>query len=358
MPIKSQLKRVRRRLKASSHHRHKTESLSIYESVRIFLAEQQESPFLFGFDDFANLGDQALWISLDMVLRHLPKHLRPRGLLPETDYLDAKQFRDKVIIFPGGGSLGSRYHSSRRRVELIEKLRPSAIIQMPISTSFSNDPAVTKHRVRLAYTSPTSALIFVRDETSKLEAFSELGLDTELQPDLSSALPYLGDLHAGGKGTLYLMRSDRESCGWNMTDEIKGTVADWETMPVPRTYELKIARFLFRVTCSWRLPQKIIGSAMLARVRLQLARVIALNETARALSFLSQFDRVVTDRLHGVLLAEKIGVPVFALDNDHGKVSRYLASWNEKGEHGVSVPLLENIDSRYFTSQRRTEHDC
>ncbi|GAB5414323.1 MAG: hypothetical protein Cons2KO_19260 [Congregibacter sp.] len=72
-----------------------------------------------------------------------------------------------------------------------------------------------------------------------------------------------------------------------------------------------------------------------------IARKISIEETARVITLFSYYDNVVTDRLHGALLAAKLGIPVRVYDNDHGKISRYLDTWHEKlVEEGARIEFV------------------
>jgi pyruvyl transferase EpsO len=47
----------------------------------------------------------------------------------------------------------------------------------------------------------------------------------------------------------------------------------------------------------------------------------------RGLAMLSRGRVVISDRLHGVLLAALAGIPVVAIDNRVGKLSAFLGTW-------------------------------
>ncbi len=54
---------------------------------------------------------------------------------------------------------------------------------------------------------------------------------------------------------------------------------------------------------------------------------MAAARVERGLALLSRGRRIVTDRLHGHILATLLGIPHVALDNDYGKLSAYIACW-------------------------------
>ena len=49
----------------------------------------------------------------------------------------------------------------------------------------------------------------------------------------------------------------------------------------------------------------------------------------RGLRLLARGETVVTDRLHGHILALLLGIPHVVMDNDYGKVGAYIAAWTQ-----------------------------
>ncbi len=50
----------------------------------------------------------------------------------------------------------------------------------------------------------------------------------------------------------------------------------------------------------------------------------------RGLRLLARGELIVTDRLHGHILALLLGIPHVVLDNDYGKVGAYIAAWTQR----------------------------
>ena len=55
----------------------------------------------------------------------------------------------------------------------------------------------------------------------------------------------------------------------------------------------------------------------------------ASSKPARGLGLLSGGERIVTDRLHGHILALLLGIPHIVLDNDYGKLAAYIRVWTQ-----------------------------
>ncbi len=302
-------------------------------SIKKFLSEQNYHIYLQGYDHFSNLGDQALWISLERLMSWAGVD-ESAPLLSQPYSVSSIPRGDgpvPLVIFPGGGSLGTRYGSSRRRIELLEKSPHARFVQLPVSTTFSHKIEVSLKRVSAQYSEPGRGLIYCRDNLSKHEAEEKLALQPNLAPDLSDLLPDFTDFHVGGFGTLHLFRRDGEAKPSRSGDIEDGV--DWQDAP-PTHVRPGNRRFtLNHLLSNHRTPEYIRNSKYSSIRRRAAARTEAIQETARALTFLSYHDLVITDRLHGVLLSLKLGIPVIAVDNDHGKISRYADTWLAKSDN-------------------------
>lgn len=336
--------KIRKRLRASNVEIENTEDAYTLDILTEFLASRQRKIYLFDYEDFNNLGDQALWTSLIRLLRLLPQKIKINGLLPNLALPYPDRLAGTTLIFPGGGSLGNRYTCSLRRARLIEKARPDSIIQMPVSTTFSETrPILSKARLGKAYSS-TESLIFIRDSTSLKEAKFELSIDGTLARDLTSFLPTMEHLRIGGHGLLTLLRKDQEAAFQRPKKPNIGIVADWENVKEKSQTEIKIASAIFFLANSPLPPFQMKWRDAAAKIRLWAANRISEIHTARAMAFLALFDNLITDRLHGVLLARKVGLTVCAIDNDHGKLSRYLFTWEKESIERNGIKICANIE--------------
>lgn len=338
-------RRIRKRLREGLTKKTRTQNKDLILEIENFLSSRNGKSYLFGFDNFANLGDQALWLSLNLLIQELPKPIQAHGLLPNLEPPHTIHFEKATLIFPGGGSLGNRYDSSRRRVTLIEKIRPDSILQMPISTTFTeHNSDFTKEHVAKVYASTKASKIFTRDLKSLEEASTELNISAQLARDLSSFLPQMADLKVGGQGLLLLLRTDQEAALKRTINESIGLVADWKNINYKYTYSLKFALLVYNLTNSSQRPYNLKWGDAIAMLRMQAARTISEIHTARALAFLSLFDSIITDRLHGVLLAQKLELPICVIDNDHGKLSRYLHTWESHALKTEKIILCNDLD--------------
>ena len=172
----------------------------------------------------------------------------------------------------------------------------------------------------------------VRDTTSLEVARDRLALNASLAPDMAFGLP---DLHTRRTepvlSVLWLLRRDIEAR--DRTARIAamrahpGEVRDW-TRP-----GLDVARATW-LTCvrAIRLSRRIgaargrdlgTGGERAARSFAELAQL----RLAFGLRLLSQGRVLVSDRLHGAILALLMGIPHVALDNSTGKVHTFYGRW-------------------------------
>lgn len=325
------VRKVRKRLRAAMTGEERAANSDLLQAVVAGLEARGGPVYLYGFYNFINLGDQALWLSLDRLVRHLPPHIRVRGLLSGPPFSRSARHRRAAVVFPGGGSMGNRYRSSLRRVELIEALQPHTIVQMPLSTTFDEQESlISIDRVARAYAAPPESCVFIRDARSRAEAADRLGIEARLVRDLSALIPDMPELRVGGGGLLLLLRKDQEAPGDGAPAPGTGVVADWQDIDAPHTLEFHAVQVLLRQILN-RLPRALRNTDPVARLRMWAAGTLSEIQTARAIAFLAGFDRIVTDRLHGVLLARKLGLTGSMLDNDHGKLSRYFETWGTEG---------------------------
>ncbi|MCJ1687801.1 polysaccharide pyruvyl transferase family protein [Rathayibacter sp. VKM Ac-2927] len=259
------------------------------------------------FPDYANIGDSAIaqgqyrywhWRKLD-ILSTSSFHTMPPRLYSATD----------PVYINGGGNFGGLYKEhSEHRYSLAERLpAETMLIQGPQSIHWASPADRDEFMRRMA---PRKQLrIAVRDHAS----YDDLKDDVEgliLSPD---AVHMLGRVPAPEptQKEVRLIRRDPESAGG------LGEGIDWpKDQPVTRasawlTHRTKELPFL-------RSAIPTANGLWEPRSRRRLATGLAL---------LAQGETVVTDRLHGMLIALQLGRPVKVRDNKIGKLHKYVDTW-------------------------------
>ncbi|MGW8279893.1 polysaccharide pyruvyl transferase family protein [Sphingomonas aurantiaca] len=254
---------------------------------------------LLDFPDHANVGDSAIWLGELALLRQITG--RDPCYVSTWHDFDLDAFRDAcpdgVLFLHGGGNLGDIWpHHQLFREDILATVRDRTVVQLPQSIHF-RAPAQVDRFARLVADHPDFVL-YVRDARSLDFARRHLACPSHLAPDSAYALGE--QLRGAPQGdVLMLMRTDDERQGYAVPSEDGATVVDW-------------------LEDDADLP---LGGSATAREAQAVARV------DRGLRLLSQGRVVVTDRLHGHIIADLLGIPHVVLDNEYGKIAAYLDAW-------------------------------
>lgn len=280
---------------------------------------------LLDFPLHANAGDSLIYAGELAYLRRM-------GILPRYQANVGRYRPDDLrvlhpegpILLHGGGNFGDRwplFQAFRERV--IADFPDRRIIQLPQSIEMSD---ATAARVTERYCAHPDLIVLLRDLRSMLLAKALLpGVQTVFCPDL--AFGYEPAPPRDAKvDVLELRRTDSESAaGGPLVDRDAGfstLTTDWrlnriETM---RWHALKapgaVARRTRHLATAWY--PTLIGPnyERIARVTLAAAeRTIGRGRV------------VVTDRLHGAVLATLLGRPVVARDNANHKLSSIISDY-------------------------------
>lgn len=263
---------------------------------------------LVDFPDHANVGDSAIWLGEVTVLRALTG--RDPAYVSTWHDFDAAACRracpDGPLFLHGGGNLGDIWpHHQRFRETILATIRDRPVVQLPQSIHF-RVPAEAARFAALAAEHPDFTL-YVRDLRSLEFAARHFACPTRLAPDSAYAL---GPQPRGTAAcdVLMLLRTDDERRTYPAPDPARATVVDWldddpDLPPFPDP------------------AQPDSAAAPAARTAQAAARV------ARGLRLLARGRVLVTDRLHGHILADLLDLPHVALDNDYGKLAAYVAAW-------------------------------
>jgi exopolysaccharide biosynthesis predicted pyruvyltransferase EpsI len=257
---------------------------------------------------YNNPGDALIWAGsrklIETASGHAPDYISTlRGFDPIAC---RAAIGDGIVYLLGGGNFGLLYEKHHRfRLRALQALRGSRVVLLPLSVALASPGAGLMVETAEALRAPDEVLAFARDAVT-VNVLTSLGLAPVLAPDAAHVL----DISAPPpvRPLSRLIRQDREVGG-----EAQGGW-DWGDAP-----EL---RWLNRLG-------KVADGVTPARYRLGLYDWLAVRRIAAAARRLGAGERVETDRLHGLILADLMGRRVQICDNATGKLSAYVSAWGD-----------------------------
>lgn len=285
---------------------------------------------------YANVGDLLIMLGTE---RFFERHrLRVAHRCTYFQFEPARVRPGEVVVFQGGGNLGDLYrHPQAERDAGIARLPGHRIIVLPQSIHF-DDPA-ERERTAARWRRHPDLHLGVRDRDSQAQARS-FTPHVHLLPDMAHQLwPLRPPPPPGGRhGTLHFLRTDGEATGAPGAPA-RGhapagpvTRADWPAFVGRReTLYRQITRTL-RVLHALRLDGPLVAPALAAWRRHAEALL------AEAAALFDRHEHLVTDRLHGHILACLLDRPHEVRDNRYGKNTRYLRDWTGASDRVALSP--------------------
>jgi pyruvyl transferase EpsO len=277
---------------------------------------------LVDYPNHPNAGDSAIWLGQR---RYLEEREVSIAYTCEMRSFSARRLRRALpggtVLLSGGGNLGDLWPTFEKfREGVVRSLPDHRLVQLPQTIEFETEEAL--ERAAALFSAHGNLTMLLRDPQSLSIARDEFGLPAALAPDMAFAL---GPLRrpAQGSGIVLLARRDIETVG---TSSQQGS--DWPSYsssglayPVIRkTSKIggRVAKHLPTPGASgWRLLDR--AYTMLARERL-----------AAAVRMVGAGQVLVTNRLHGHIVAMLMGVPHVLVDNSYGKLRRFHETWTDE----------------------------
>jgi pyruvyl transferase EpsO len=231
-----------------------------------------------------------------------------------------------TILIHGGGNFGTLWpHHQALRERILDGLKDYRIVQLPQTIRYE-DEASLQQTARLIASHPDFHL-FVRDAHSLEIAREQLDAKATLCPD--AALLLAGKLRreAPVVDCLVLARTDKERAVDGLErafarSSLSVEAADWLDEPRGSWHTLR-DRFKY----ASRRP--LASSKWFQFVMLAIWDRLASERTQRGCRLLSRGRIVITDRLHAHILSTLLGIPHIVLDNNYGKLSRFIDAWTK-----------------------------
>ena len=256
--------------------------------------------------EYGNLGDHAIAQAeidftrkkyQDYELMEIPDSAFDRNI----ECLSRFTNEDDVIFLIGGGNFGMLYRESEYiRRTVIRKCKRCKIVMFPQSSTYSNskfDSLELKRSIRL-YSAHSKLYLLARDhKTYAMMQQAFYRNHVFLVPDIVltwNIEDLINQKQTGNKRVLFCIRKDLES------------KADSDL--IDRSFRQTKQKGLSIDEFDTETYRKINAN-------------MRIEELVSALDKFIQADYVITDRLHGMVLACLTGTPCLAFDNSTGKVS-------------------------------------
>ena len=275
--------------------------------------------------DYPNLGDVAITYAHTLFVKACLPEYEIVDFPCAATYLQLKALKlvctpDDIITITGGGNMCDRYPSIEdARRFLVGSFPDNRIISFPQTIDFSDTTAGRRElkKSRRAYGRHGGLQLFAREPVSLETMRREFpGTTVRLVPDIVLSLS--GFARYGiRRGVLLCVRNDRESAMGAATRK--------------------------------KLIEQIATEVPEARITdtvLPLDRRLTVEEREHQLQWLlsdfGEADAVVTDRLHGMIIAAITGTPCVVMQNNNHKIAATYRAWLADLPH---VRLVEGFES-------------
>ncbi len=276
---------------------------------------------LLDFPDYSNVGDAAIWLGELTYLRR--QHgVRPAYVCHLENY-DPEALRRSLpagpIFLSGGGNFGDLWPGFQEfRERVLADFPDRTVVQLPQSIHFQSQRR--QERTARAIQAHGDVVLMVRDEASRDLAERHFDCRVELVPDMAFALGPLAWPRKPELPRLGLLRNDRERLHDVAHADATLPRADWVDGDV--CGQTVRRRALLRL-----LPELGLAARDPMARREHLYGHLAAARVARGLHLLTGAETVVSDRLHGHVLCTLLGQRHTLLDNNYGKISRFVETW-------------------------------
>ena len=255
-------------------------------------------------------------------------NLVPRLSAPAFTYEPEWIDKGEVIVFHGGGNFGDLYAEYGMQLlrEYVVSSRPeNRIIVLPQTIHFSS--AQERQRSAKLFRTHPDVHICVRDHAS-YQIAQEFSDYVYLLPDMAHQLYRINpSASAQDLGTLLISRMDDEKSDAAHAMQFDAVATtDWPLLVGDSERHIESFRRAMRVM--HRFGMGWLGNQVLSGLWARYSGRLITN----AITLFSAHERIVTDRLHGHILACLMDKPNTVLDNSYGKNSSYVSAWTVNSE--------------------------
>jgi pyruvyl transferase EpsO len=293
------------------------------------------------FPDIRNCGDSAIWMGeIDYLWNAHGK--RPSYVSRMHDFSASELERvmpEGPIFLHGGGNFGDVWPAHQDfRERVIARFPNRPIIQFPQSLHFASPQRVEK--AARAVGGHKDFTLLVRDEESKDFAAKHFDCCVRLCPDMAFCMDPVRPAGPAQFSVLAMLRADKEQGpGYDLSAFPDLRVEDWIT---ESAFSVKLAKVAAKAMAAVTLDAQ--------QMRLGSFNAAARTRVQRGIRQLSRGRAIVTDRLHVHIFSLLLGRPHAVLDNNYGKVRRYMRAFS--GKTGLSYQASSLGDAIAWASNQ------
>lgn len=294
--------------------------LSNYHDILVDLIGDRPLHYV-DFPVHGNIGD--LLIMHGTLAFFRKNKLVPKISAPAFTYEPEWIKKGEVVVFHGGGNFGDLYseYGMQPLREYVVSTRPeNRIIVLPQTIHFSS--AEERQRSARLFRTHPDVHICVRDHASYQIAL-EFSDYVYLLPDMAHQLYRISPSElAQDLGPLLISRMDDEKGDAGSAMQFAAAeTTDWPLLVGDSERYIdsfrRAMRLMHRMGLGW------LGNKILSRLWAYYSGKLISN----AITLFSAHESIVTDRLHGHILACLMDKPNTVLDNSYGKNSSYVSAW-------------------------------
>lgn len=279
---------------------------------------------LYGLPFYNNIGDVLIWEGTRQLLKKTKQ--KCIGCYASSVPIREKLSSDTIIIIMGGGFFGDVWRKSfEYALSNIDGRMQNKIIFLPQSISYVNNDLLN-HDI-MFFRKFHNLYICVRDSKSFEFANKYFTNNVLLIPDMALyidpesiqeyILPPI-------KQTLYIQRTDHEKNSEISFADVE--VHDWPTMD-KLSFKMFLFKALYKVyffLISFSILDFFLVRKLINNIGENYFRKYMLKT---GVSFLSQYNSIVTTRLHPMILAYLLNIKVSFVDNTNRKISSLYDTW-------------------------------
>lgn len=291
---------------------------------------------------YRNFGDSMIWEGSRRYLRELGFRIRYTA--------DIRRFRDEdlrkvpsdaILVLEGGGNLGDLWPTCEEfRQHIVRTYPQRRIVVMPQSIHFEGSEAL--ERSAAGYRRGENLTVLLRESRSMDIAESNLK-DVDIRFCYDAALGVrVPELPVARKkaGPVIIARGDKESRPDDAAFLAEHAGEDWRAS---RINQVVWDRMVWLKNYYPHLPREVQNRTRAPHLPYDVMRALNIGAAMRQLD---GAPVVVTNRLHGHVLAALLGIPHVVTDNSYGKVSGIFHGYtgNFSTAHwatSLSVALIE-----------------